>query len=269
MRLERLSRWLLDHLRDGSAGACILMYHGTPAAPPSNRYSLAAAEFRQQLDILAGLGWPSRCIRDLGNPLPDDRSSILLTFDDGYADNWSGAYLPLREYGMVATWFAVSARVGGAGDWEGMTATEALLLDAGALREMASQGMEIGSHSRRHGDLTTLAGSALDDEVSGSRDELEALLGQPVLSFAYPYGRYQPETLKAVVRAGYQHACSTRGGRHNPADDPYALRRITVYREDDPDHFVRKLWMGANQASRGDVLGSLFRRGLRRLRRLA
>jgi peptidoglycan/xylan/chitin deacetylase (PgdA/CDA1 family) len=81
-------------------------------------------------------------------------------------------------------------------------------MSAGQVTELAAAGMEIGSHGATHVRLAGLAAGQLEDEIGGSRKELEALVGGPIRGFAYPYGSMDAAARQAVLDAGYDYACA-------------------------------------------------------------
>jgi peptidoglycan/xylan/chitin deacetylase (PgdA/CDA1 family) len=109
------------------------------------------------------------------------------------------------------------------------------------LREMRTNGMEIGGHSRSHCRLAEVPVSELAVETAGCRKALENILGEPVESFAYPYGSYNRAVIKAVRDAGYRRACSVENGFAWQNNDPFRLRRIPVHAGDTHNAFARKL----------------------------
>lgn len=253
------SRVLLARLARGGCAPTVLMYHGTPAGRTAPApYSLHARHFRAHVEVFRLLGWPTRLMCELGTAAAGP--ALYLTFDDGYRDNHTHAFPLLHAAGLRATWFVPSAHVGGRAAWEDLPPDQQALMSRSELLELAASGMEIGAHSRTHADLTRLSGARLDDEIAGARQELEDLLGQPVVSFAYPYGGHTAQTVAAVAAAGYTAAGTTRAGRVDPDDGPWRIRRITLKAGDDADALVRKLWLGANQARRRDVIASLWQR---------
>jgi peptidoglycan/xylan/chitin deacetylase (PgdA/CDA1 family) len=220
------------------------MYHGTTPGRqrPASRYSIASDHFRAQLDLLSEYGWHTACLRDCADAtLPPQ--SVFITFDDGYANNYDGAFLPLVTRGLRATWFMVSART--RAEWLDAPEAERHLLAPSQLIEMNQAGMEIGSHTRTHADLTTLTDAQRHDELHGARQELEALLKRSVDSFAYPYGRHNATTVQACA-AVYARACTTRPGRLAQERDPHRLRRVTIFADDTLGEFARKLVFASN-----------------------
>jgi len=259
------SRWLLRRLAQGGCAPTVVMYHGTPGGPEAPApYSLHAEHFRGHVEVFRQLGWPTVLASELASGQAGP--ALCITFDDGYRDNLEHAFPLLGAAGLRATWFVPSARVGGAADWGSLPAAQAPLMSRDDLLRLADAGMEIGAHSRTHARLPTLDDAALDDEVGGARDELERLLGRTVTSFAYPYGLHDDRTRAAVAAAGYRVACSTRAGRVDSREGPWAVRRLTLRAGDDADSLVRKLWLGSNQATRRDVAANLAARLLGRRR---
>jgi peptidoglycan/xylan/chitin deacetylase (PgdA/CDA1 family) len=136
-----------------------------------------------------------------------------LTFDDGFADNEA-----LIGMGVPATVFVVTEWLGG----EHPDAPGAPMLDADGVRRLRDGGIEIGGHTASHPDLTGLGFEAARAELERGRVELEAILGAPVRSAAYPYGRATVETVRACAAAGFRAACRTsgQGSAGDPLDFP-------------------------------------------------
>lgn len=85
-------------------------------------------------------------------------------------------------------------------------------------------------------------------ETQQSRRELEATLGVPVTTFAYPHGRYDKNVVEAVAEAGFELACTDRPGRNLPATHPLQLHRYTVTGTDPFLRFALMLWLGDTRA---------------------
>lgn len=232
-------------------GPLILVYHGTPSATKRDgcKFSVAAADFALHLDMLCEFGWHTAYVRDLAGAAALPEKTVIITFDDGFADNYSNAFLPLKERNMRATWFVVSQRIGSCADWMGEPRLQLPTMGIAELRELAASGMEIGSHTRTHADLTTLSSSQLDEQISGSRQDLEDALGGEVTSFAYPFGRSSPATVEAVGKAGYRFACLTKPGWFGSSAGPLELRRITLTSSDTVGTFARNLFFADNSVS--------------------
>jgi peptidoglycan/xylan/chitin deacetylase (PgdA/CDA1 family) len=222
----------------------VLMFHhveplaATELAPPPlhpDSY-LARGELAAVLDALAVRGFRTLTLaeaaarRRAGRRLP--RRSVVLTFDDGCRCFRDHALPELGARGMTATVFAVSGELGGSNRWDrppgrpGERREE--LLGAAELRGLAAAGIEVGSHGRRHRDLTACDADALADEVAGSREELAAAVGEPVRTFCYPYGRLDERARAAVEQAGFAAAAGIHGVPAARRGDPFALPRLAV-----------------------------------------
>ena len=111
--------------------------------------------------------------------------ALLISFDDGYADNYKYAFPVLQEEQVPATFFVVSSSVG-----------KNNRMTAGQLREMLAKGMKIGSHTVNHEDLTGMSTQEVDFELRTSKEALEKILGEPVCALAYPTGKVNKEILE-------------------------------------------------------------------------
>ena len=101
-------------------------------------------------------------------------------------------------------------------------------LSADELREMARDGISVGSHGRSHDSFLHLSRDALLAELTESKRVLESVVGGPVTWLCYPHGEFSADAVEAAIRAGYRSAVTVIEGLHDPAADPYAVRRIGV-----------------------------------------
>lgn len=249
VKLDPLTRKVYE--RGPKRGIIVLMYHSTPGqgVAPASRYSLPAGRFAEQLDFLKAAGWETALVKDLSEPsrLPD--KTAIITFDDGYSNNYEGAFIPLCERGMRATWYVVSGKAGGHADWLGAKTEETAFMGTAQWRELAEHGMEIGSHTVTHAPLDQLEPPKLQDELARSKSQIEDVIGRPVLSLAYPFGRLSDPAVAAVGEAGYALACTTRSGWYRADESPLLIRRITLFSDDTVNSFARKLAFADNDVS--------------------
>ena len=104
--------------------------------------------------------------------------------------------------------------------------------------------VEVAAHTATHPVLSALPAAAQRDEILGSKTRLEAILPQPVVSFAYPYGAasdYTEETVAILRAVGFDYACSSFSGAVRPGSRPLELPRFLV-RDWDGEEFARRLW---------------------------
>jgi len=230
----------------------ILTYHSIDES--GSPISVSADAFRAHVAFLASGKVRVVPLRDLPE-LPHELDAVALTFDDGFA-NFEAIVLPeLLEHGLSATVFVVADHVGGMNDWSGSRQVgipHLGLMNWYSLSRAAEQGIEIGAHSRRHYDLTTLAAGELDDEVSGCANRLTKELGARPSSFAYPYGRVN-ESVANRVSNHFDRACTTEFRPLDRADhrsrlprlDAYYFRRAGQLEGWGSPAFRRRLWLRA------------------------
>ena len=226
-----------------------MMYHGTPKDQPVSNYSIRADRFSAHLRYLKKQGWNSVLFRELHNVSAFPEKTVVLTFDDGYADNYEGAFLPLAENNMKATWFITTDCIGKHAQWMGPPTAKTQMLTAKQLLQMENAGMEIGSHTCSHPDLTTLSYQQQRDEMIQSKQVLESIIHSKITSFAYPYGRYNSDSILGAKDADYQLACTTCSGWFGSENNPLLIRRITIFASDSVSTLARKLIFADNDVS--------------------
>ena len=156
--------------------------------------------------------------------------AVVITFDDGYLDNYTTAFPLLQKYGMKATVFLSSDLIG----------TEGHLTEA-QIKEMQESGVfHFGSHTETHIKLGDAMTDVIETELSESKEAIEAITGTPVLSLAYPHGSYNDMVELLAEKYGYRFCYTT-----NPPSEPYyentALPRSYVVRDMPMDEFLSLL----------------------------
>jgi len=109
------------------------------------------------------------------------------------------------------------------------------------LHELASEGFDIGGHTRTHPILSRIPPHLLGDEIGACKELIESEIGAPVRHFAYPNGRredYSASAVRAVVRAGYTAAVTSVPGGNTPSTSPFELNRLGAD-ADDLAHFAQ------------------------------
>ncbi len=212
--------------------ASVLLFHDVSpdleGKFPGN--TLSPDRFQQLMRRLAKAGYTGVSARDWwdahhgGPALP--RKPVVITFDDGYSSITDHALPVLRSLGFRATVFIVTNRIGGINEWDSEW-RKLPLMDADQIRYWAALGIEFGSHSARHRDLTQMTPHELEQDISLSKDELSNLLQTRVTSFAYPWGRQNP-TVRRIVGRTFPLAFSTQRGLLRTGADLLQCCRIEV-----------------------------------------
>ncbi len=205
----------------------ILMYHYI-RTPPSTRvdllgYKLSVAPevFQAQMDWLYVHGYHPVNFNQVRayfagvEPLP--AKPVIITLDDGYRDLYTAAYPILKAHGFTAVAYIVSSFVD---QRPYVTRAQVLEMDRG--------GIEIASHTVHHADLARMSYGGAMNELVQSKQWLEHLVGHPVVDFAYPSGKFTPQTMVAVERAGYSTAVTEQVSITHSMDDRYRWTRVRV-----------------------------------------
>jgi peptidoglycan/xylan/chitin deacetylase (PgdA/CDA1 family) len=221
------------------------MYHRIGRPNPKSLFRghyVAPKQFENHLKALALLHFEVVSLSEALNESSSKRR-VVITFDDGYRNLVENAFPPLIERGYPATVFLVANQIGGYNAWDADNGdvTEPLL-NLEDIRLAKSRGIDFGSHTLNHVDLSAVSKDEAQREIYESRELLEQKLGQAPRFFCYPYGRQASETRQMVREAGYELACSTRKGTLQ--DDAFALKRINVRRDSTLPLFVLKLYRG-------------------------
>jgi peptidoglycan/xylan/chitin deacetylase (PgdA/CDA1 family)/GT2 family glycosyltransferase len=230
-------------------GVPVLMYHAFGEEDEGDRYVVPKRALKRQMWLLALLRYRvvpfeqiAAALRDFD--LPPARA-LAITIDDGYRDNLEVAQPVLARHGFAATIFLVSRRIGATCDWTDEGALKARpLLSAEEIGKLGSDGVLFGAHTRNHCSLPDAGDEEVNEEIRGSREDLEQALGKPVRTFAYPYGRLDERAVAAVREAGYLGACTVRPRLARLDDDPLLIPRIEVRAGDSLLRFAIKLWAG-------------------------
>jgi len=211
----------------------VLFYHRVADEHPngwtiSNAHFQAQVEWLQQRFEIVTLEEGQRRIASEQN----DRPTVCLSFDDGYADNCTTAVPWLLDRDIPFTYFVASNHVqSGKPFAHDLENGQPLAPNtARQLQEMAQAGVEIGAHTRTHADLGKMTSEeALYDEIVGSKRDIESLIDRPVRYFAFPFGlpeNLSSDAFRIAFQAGFWGVCSAYGGYNLPGDDSFHLQRI-------------------------------------------
>lgn len=233
----------------------ILMFHYISVPPEDSdiyRHDLSVGPnvFRAHLITLREQGYTSITLSDLlyaielGKPLPE--KPVVLTFDDGYRDNYTNAFPIMKEEGFVGNFFVITNLIEEYNEnymtWE-------------QLREMQAAGMEIGSHTKSHADLPGMPYEEIWYELAGSRTILEHRLGQEVRTFCYPFGKFDPGVAHLTKEAGYWIGVSTKQGLIHTNGNIMTLRRVRVRGGQFPPELMKIINYWMNEAVEPDSAG--------------
>ena len=195
-----------------------LVEHGYHTISPDELY-----------DFLAGTG-----------RLPD--RPVLITFDDGYVDNYTTAYPILKKYNLKATIFVVTGFLGkrkGYLTWD-------------QLREMEKNGITVESHTVTHAPLPQLPDERIREELVESKRQAEKELGHPIEFIAYPTGVHDLHIAEIAKEAGYKGGFTVKYSNVDRTSNVYALERVPIFRTGvTNEDFVDRLHYTSNMTQYG------------------
>lgn len=207
-----------------------LMYH----AVSDNLWGIPSlfvspAELEKQLQYLTENGYTPIWFEDLDRA-DQFRRPILLTFDDGYADNYSELFPLLKKYNVKATIFMITGSIG-----------EKNYLTEGQIKEMAASGLvSFQSHTVTHPYLSDLGEARLEEELLGSKKALAKLTGKESFVLCYPTGKYSAASLEKTAEH-YQFGLLMSGKTYVTGDNPLKITRKYISRSTDIDTFVNMI----------------------------
>lgn len=199
----------------------ILMYHYIRNAEGESELgqnlSVSPQNFEAHVKYLKENNYETLKLVDLSDPdkkaiskiIYEKKKPIVLTFDDGYTDAYSQAWPILKKYDFVATFFIIRNYVG-----------KDNYMTQAQIDELAKAGMEIGSHSLTHPDLTKISPDDAQSQIALSKEN--------TLTFCYPSGKYNQAIVKLIQEAGYQAAVTTKFGIADQNSSILELPRVRV-----------------------------------------
>jgi glycosyltransferase involved in cell wall biosynthesis/peptidoglycan/xylan/chitin deacetylase (PgdA/CDA1 family) len=229
--IEEAGSWKEVERRFGKL-APVIIYHnvGEPRAGEYRGLTTPRAEFEGQIRLLVRLGYKSILPtdwlrwRDEGGDLPEN--PVMLVFDDAYEEASRVAFPILLRYGFGAVCMVVTNCIGATNRWDEEAGRPSFgIMSAEQIVEWSQRGIEFGGHTWSHPELPLVGDERVELEISKCKDDLTTLLGRPPVSFAYPFGGFNPAVAAAVSRH-FKLGFTTGPGRLHLAANPALVPRI-------------------------------------------
>lgn len=228
-RMQQMVSFDKATLVNDNIGVPVLYYHSVKESV-DNEVTIAPEMLKTQLQYIKDEGYVTLTLSELkeyllnNSPIPN--KSILITFDDGYMDNYYSAFPILKDLNMQATIFCITSELDGT-----------YYLSKDAINEMSNYGIDIQSHTVNHPHLDKMTYDEQLTELKESKKTLESITGKKVDSIAYPFGDFNDDSIKATKDAGYTLGFTTKKGLSDRDDNPLTLDRIYISSNYDMDTF--------------------------------
>ena len=200
----------------------ILMYHSISDSDPNNSLLVPVKQFESEVKWLKDNGFTPMLLDDVVKAydtgyLP--KKPVAITFDDGYADNYSDAYRILKENNMKGTFFIITNN----------TDKDSFYMNSSMLKEMNESGMGIENHTSRHVEFTNISREDKIEIIEEGRKDLKEKVGVDSKFICYPVGKYDEETIEVEKELGIQAAVTTEYGISDANDGLYSLKRVRIF----------------------------------------
>jgi peptidoglycan/xylan/chitin deacetylase (PgdA/CDA1 family) len=210
----------------------VLTYHSIDKS--GSVISTAPETFRRQMRFLFKNKYRAVSLGELIDDLLAHKTpspkTVALTFDDGFRNFFDAAFPVLEEYDFRATVFLFTDFCGKYNDWAGNPPElpRSKLLDWKEIKELSKYGIEFGSHTKTHKNLTKCLPETIETEITESKKKIEDKINRKVTTFAYPFGSFNRE-VKSAAAENFKAACSTNLGKVHSGSDFFALERLDTY----------------------------------------
>lgn len=223
--------------------ANVLMYHSI--GDNSVFFTVNARNFEEQMFYLYNEHYHVISLAEFCNDLikKDIKAkTVVLTFDDGYADNFENAFPILKKYNFPATIFLVTSLVGERSQVRGVDFD---YLNWGQIKEMHKSGLiDFEPHTVNHRKLSLLDKQEQTKEIRKSREIIETRLDKRCHFFSYPYGLYNEDTLSILRDGGFTLSFSVEKGLVNYKNHPLRLPRNAINQDIEIRQFAGILELG-------------------------
>lgn len=200
----------------------ILMYHSICNDDPNNSLMIPTEMFAEQMEWLRENDFTAMSMDEVIEAMNTGKvpkRPVLITFDDGYADNYINAFSELKNNNLKGTFFIISDTITEEGGY---------YMSTSMLKEMKEAGMEIENHTANHLELNNLSREDAIDSIKRGQEFLRSVIGSNGNYLCYQVGRYSDETIEIQKELGIKAALTTQGGISSIADGKYELKRIRI-----------------------------------------
>jgi peptidoglycan/xylan/chitin deacetylase (PgdA/CDA1 family)/glycosyltransferase involved in cell wall biosynthesis len=230
----------------------VLMYHKIPDAPLATKHQVfvTRADFEKHLAYFKAHNFTPITFLDYQEFASGRRSlagfprrPIILTFDDGYTDNYTNLLPLMQQYGYRGVLYLLGDFDVRYNKWDAdfdPTEPRADIMDRAQKQAFVAAGWEIGAHTMSHSKLPELSAAEALVEMQHSKAALETVLDTEIISFAYPYGALNEDVKAQAQKAGFTYAVATDTGGLHLEDDRMQIFRVNIFPHETPGSLFKK-----------------------------
>jgi peptidoglycan/xylan/chitin deacetylase (PgdA/CDA1 family) len=220
----------------------IIAYHKISDQKEFGLTTTSPGTFEKQIRILSASGFTPLTFKDIGSGAVLPEKPVIITFDDGYESVYRNALPIMANHGFKGIVYIITDYINKYNTWEAVRWQQKFKhLSKEQIVNLHRHGFEIGSHGRSHHYLPALSDARIRSEAGQSKEHLEDMIGETIVSFCYPYGRYT-ERVKSIIRdAGYAYAIRNLNLSKRQRSEPLAMMRRSIYLTDSEKVFREKV----------------------------
>tara|TARA_Y100000590_G_C15464248_1_gene917657 strand:- start:222 stop:914 length:693 start_codon:yes stop_codon:yes gene_type:complete len=204
----------------------VLMYHSV--SDKKNKMSVSKNNFKKQMKLMNKFGFKGVNLKDIDKN--EMGKKFVITFDDGYEDVFINAFPILCELGFGATCFFVTNQIGKSNTWDKNLTNyhEMKIMNDKQINEWHKNGLEVGSHSLDHKNLTKINFMDKSKQIIDSKNVFKNKYNIEVKSFSYPFGYFDDECIQ-LIKKNYEYAVTTKRSRYMPKKfDKAQIPRVPI-----------------------------------------
>lgn len=206
----------------------VLMYHAVNNKTFGNaELFVKPSEFYRQMKYMADNGY-TPLLFDEVKDCDRYRKPVIITFDDGYRNNYINAYPILKQFNFKATIFLIADSI-----------NHPAYLTSTQIKKMESL-ISFQSHTLSHPQLDKMSGEKIEKEYIRSMEIIKGITGKPVYVLAYPYGAYNDNVIAKAAKY-FSYGVTVDKGFYRKGDNNYTIRRIYIIRSDSRADFINKI----------------------------
>ncbi|MDP4180260.1 MAG: polysaccharide deacetylase family protein [Bacillota bacterium] len=206
----------------------ILMYHHVSDEVKGEKYYFVSpSAFFDQMKYLNDNGYTALTFENFKD-FNKYKKPVMITFDDGYMDNYAYAYPILKRFNIKATMFLITGSL-----------NKPDYLTTDVVKEMSGL-VSFQSHTVNHINLSLSDENTIEKECCQSKNDIEKILSRKINTIAYPFGLYNANTVN-IAKKYYDYCVTGNVGVYKKGDITYILNRMPVANADSLASFAKKV----------------------------